>query len=514
MQTYTQGDLKIRSAVPVTDIHQFYMKVDRNDHAVCRIEGTVPENCAEDAVLQPLSGTPMMAGAGSRMLFAGRIREVQMTHEGTSYHVTVTGVSMTEQLDLLKRDRSFQDVSMTYREVMEQVAAGTPGTKLWFHGADRAIQSPLYQIGETDWEFLRRLAGRLHTVLVPSEYGTFARLHSGVPDGEMRRADSRTVCVQTGYDRRNRGTWRRVRTHQIWEIGDRIDWEGYQYIVSSKVCQLKRGILESSYMLAGTTAFWSQQYENPHLTGLMLPAVVLDIQEEQVKVRFDMDLVQQIKTAYWYPWEPEMGNLAYCMPEKGEQVYIHIGNASGGEDRAVCGVRRNGRGNPALKSTHRYFTTKDQKRLYLEPDVMGFRDLKQKKPLELKLSDEAGASVASHRSITLTAKDTIGLKGSNIVLQAPKEISLVKRAVSPTVINMCNGFDTVGAADRVTMGGGKGDQFPVFYQSEEQNDTFTDRKAVEKCVIASTPAMELTDKLERQLEGCMVKRLETSSTSV
>ncbi len=54
MQTYTQGDLKIRSAVPVTDIHQFYMKVDRNDHAVCRIEGTVPENCAEDAVLQPL----------------------------------------------------------------------------------------------------------------------------------------------------------------------------------------------------------------------------------------------------------------------------------------------------------------------------------------------------------------------------------------------------------------------------------------------------------------------------
>lgn len=54
----------------------------------------------------------------------------------------------------------------------------------------------------------------------------------------------------------------------------------------------------------------------------------------------------------------------------------------------------------------------------------------------------------------------------------------------------------------------------MFHQSEEQNDTFTDRKTIEKCVIASTPAMELTDKLERQLEGCMVKRLETSSTSV
>ena len=199
---------------------------------------------------------------------------------------------------------------------MEQVAAGTPGTKLWFHGRPGDSEPAVSDRGDR-LGILRRLAGRLHTVLVPSEYGTFARLHSGVPDGEMRRADSQTVCVQTGYDRRNRAAWRRVRTHQIWEIGDRIDWEGYQYIVSSKVCQLKKGILESSYMLAGTTAFWSQQYENPHLTGLMLPAVVLDIQEEQVKVRFDMDLVQQIKTAYWYPWEPEMGNLAYCMPGEG-----------------------------------------------------------------------------------------------------------------------------------------------------------------------------------------------------
>ena len=48
MQTYTQGDLQIRSAIPVTDIHQFYMKVDRNVHAVCRVEGTVPAVCRED----------------------------------------------------------------------------------------------------------------------------------------------------------------------------------------------------------------------------------------------------------------------------------------------------------------------------------------------------------------------------------------------------------------------------------------------------------------------------------
>ena len=191
-----------------------------------------------------------------------------------------------------------------------------------------------------------------------------------------------------------------------------------------------------------------------------------------------------------------------------------FGNVAGGRDRAVCGVRRNGKGNPELKNTHRYFTTKDKKRLYLEPDAMGFRDMKQKKLLEVKLSDAAGAGVTSHRSLTVLAKETIGLKGGSILFQAPKEVSLVKRAASPTVINMCNGFDTVGASDKVLMDGGRGDDFPVFCRSGEQDqqkDTFTDRRAAEKCVIGSTPVMELAGSLERQLEGCQVKRLGTGT---
>ena len=47
MQTYTQGDLQVRSAVPIADIQKFDMKVDRNDHAVCQVEGTVPEKYAD-----------------------------------------------------------------------------------------------------------------------------------------------------------------------------------------------------------------------------------------------------------------------------------------------------------------------------------------------------------------------------------------------------------------------------------------------------------------------------------
>lgn len=516
MSTLTQGDLRIECAVPTTDIRSFHMEIRGNDHAVCHIEGTIPEAEGEEAILRPLAGTPVMAGAGDRLLFAGMLREVQIAHEGAAYHVKLTGVSATEQLDHSRQNRSFQNISMTYGEVMQQVLADTPGAKLWFHGADRTIQNPLYQIEETDWAFLKRLASRLHTVLVPSVYSAAACMHNGIPDGNRYRADSGTVCERIWSDRKHQDICRCVRTGQNWEIGDQIDWEDCRYFISAKECRLEKGLLQFYYTLAGSAAFQTGQYDNPYLTGLMLPAEELDVREEQVKVKFDMDSAQPAESAYWYPWQPDMGNLVYCMPEKGEQVYIHMGNAAGGGDRAVCGVRRNGKGNPELKNTHRYFTTKDQKRLYLEPDAIGFRDMKQKKLLELKLSDAAGANVASHRSLTVIAKDTIGLKGGSILFQAPKEISLVKRAASPTVINMCNGFDTIGAADRVLMDGGREDDFPVFCQTGEQSqqkDIFADRRAVEKSIIGSTPVMELTGSLERQLEGCQVKRLGTGCAS-
>ena len=94
-------------------------------------------------------------------------------------------------------------------------------------------------------------------------------------------------------------------------------------------------MLQFYYTLSGTSAFREEPYDNTYFTGLLLPAVVLDVKEELVKVKFDMDILQPPESAYWYPWQPDMGNLAYCMPEKGECVYVQIGNAAGGEDKAV-----------------------------------------------------------------------------------------------------------------------------------------------------------------------------------
>ena len=63
MPQLTQGDLQIHCAIPITDIHKFYMKIQKSTHAIFYMEGTVSEKIGAEAVLQPLAETSVMVGA-------------------------------------------------------------------------------------------------------------------------------------------------------------------------------------------------------------------------------------------------------------------------------------------------------------------------------------------------------------------------------------------------------------------------------------------------------------------
>lgn len=513
MPTLTQGDIQIESAVPITDIQDLHMKIQGNAHAYIRMEGLVPDKEGEKCLLRPLEGSGLTVRIDERILFTGMLREAQIVQEGLGYHVSLIGVSNTERLDYQKKCRTFQDTSMTYKEVMQQVLADMPGAEICFHVEDVKIGTPLYQMEETDWAFIKRLAGGLNTGMITCAYSMAPDIHIGIPKGERHKADDKAVSERIWYDRKCRSLCMSVRTGDNWEIGDKIGWENRELTVVGKECRLERGLLHFYYTLMERERLEADTYENSYMIGLLLSATVLDVKEEQIKVKFDVDREQPLESAYWYPWEPDMGNLAYCMPEKGERVYIQIGDAVGDEVRAVCGVHRNGSGHPEMQNSHRYFTTKDRKRMYLTPDAIGFQDMGQKKILQTELKDGTGASLVSHRNFTIMAEENVGLRGNNILIQAPQEISLVKKSLAPTVLNMCNGFDLIGAADKVVMEGSSEEEFPVFHNEEQGQGkyVFKEPEKMTACIVGSTPAEELEDSLEYILEGCQVKQLERSS---
>ncbi|MBD5546500.1 MAG: hypothetical protein HDQ97_03760 [Lachnospiraceae bacterium] len=509
MAAITSGEIKIETAVPIEDLQDLHMDIQKDSHAVIELKGVISEKEGETALLKPMEAANLNVWTSEKLLFSGMIRDIQVIQEGQGYQVSIQGISKTAQIDYKKKNRTFQNVNKSYQEIMREALKDTVGAGIRFYASDRKIEMPLYQIEETDWEFIRRLASHLNTSIVPDVLSGGAEISIGLPAGRIHSKETLDAFREkVWFDRESRKTCLSIRSYEDIGLGDRVEWEGIRYTVIGKECQLEKGLLCFRYRIAPKEAFAAKPYENPETIGRLLSARVLETKDEQVKVKFDIDENQPAEEAYWYPWEPDAGNLMYCMPEKGEQIYIYLGDYFSRQARAVCGVHANGCGNPEMKTTDRYFTTINNKRMYLLPGKMGFQDLKQKSPLEMSLMDETGTDFISNRQIVISARDTIGIKGNNLFFQAPKEISIVRRDnVSPTVINMCNGFDSIGATNEVSMKGSDNAGFPVFHEYQQESGKEYILDGMEKDIIASTPCKTLTSGLEKQIRGIRVDQI-------
>ena len=509
MSAFTLSEMKVETSIVIENIQVFWMEAKRNEHIMIGLEGLVSREVLDEVLVGALEDVDLKVWVGNRLLFSGVISEVGITHEGQEHRVVVRGISKTVQTDYEKKSRTFQNVNRTYQDVMREVLGGVDGLDVRFYVKDRKIGSPLYQLEETDWEFVRRLASHLETSIVPVVINGGAAVSVGLLEGRTYEQENMDAYEERVWFDKERGSrCLIISAYEDLELGDRVKWKGLLYAVIEKSCSLDKGLLCFRYTLTSKEAFAAKRYENPHAVGRLLAARVLETKDEQVKVKFDIDKAQPTKEAYWYPWRPEVGNLMYCMPEAGERVYIHLGDYSEKEARAVYGVHGNGEGHPEMLAAHRYFTTVDNKRMYLQPEQMGFKDLKQTSPLEVSLADDSGISAISNKKIVIWAKDTVGIKGNNVFFQAPKEVSLVRRdGFSPTVINMCNGFDSVGATNTVSVGGAEKAEFPLFgeYKREEGKEWGLD--GIEMKIMASTPCGGLKSGIEKQIRGVQVNRI-------
>lgn len=349
------------------------------------------------------------------------------------------------------------------------------------------------------------MASHLHTDLIPDTIRNSPHIFVGLPEGKMQDTkDAGVVCEKVWMDKRNKSMCRRIRSYADWDIGERVRLEDSIYSIVEKSCQLEEGLLVFRYSISSKKTVVRDRFENESHEGRLLSAKVLDVRDEEVKVKFDIDADQPKEKAFWYPWSPEAGNVMYCMPKAGEPVYIRLEDSTGKRAQAVCGVRTNGPGNPEMKPEDRYFTTDNLKRMFFTKDAMGFRDLKQKSPLEITLNDSAGANAVSNKNIVVFARDVIGITGKNVIFQAPKEISIVRKDnLSPTVINMCNGFDSIGATNEVKTSGDGGTNFPVFHEEQQKEEKYG-LQGVEKNIIASTPSKKLSGDFGQKMRGIKV----------
>ncbi|MDF2889014.1 MAG: hypothetical protein K0R23_3399, partial [Lacrimispora sp.] len=204
MNAVTSGNLIINSVLNINEVFEFEIDTKKNCHTLAKLKGYVSEDIGVSSNLQKLEGSSISVMGidedGNEMrppVFCGLINNVLIWQEGNGYIAEIDAVSPTELLDREEKCRSFQNIDMTYKELVRRVLADTANTEVIFHIEDRKIGAPVYQYKETDWEFLKRIAGQLGTSLLPGGVSIKPELYFGLPRGESRE----------GKEARKEKTW-------------------------------------------------------------------------------------------------------------------------------------------------------------------------------------------------------------------------------------------------------------------------------------------------------------------
>ena len=299
-------------------------------------------------------------------------------------------------------------------------------------------------------------------------------------------------------------------------VGDRVQILGKDFYVMEADTDFAQNMLRCDCLLVPAECFAVERISADTLQKAVLTGRVLETKQELVRLHLDMDREQDASKAYWFPWRPITGNLLYCMPEKGTKAGLYI---TGGEERTaevVYSIRENGEECSELADPNdRYLTTDHKKRMYLKPSEMGLVNLAENNA-QIGIEDGKQLKVKTVNRISIQAKGQVELKGKRVMVKTPKEVTLVKKDIlSPTVVNMCNAFDSIGkigdfrtASQDIEKKGQKavpasGQMAGEEPAKESMQEEYRLDEEILETVFANIPVEEMEDPFMKALERSM-----------
>lgn len=445
-------------------ITAYQMEISPNQHGYSYITA-VPEHTNNREIREErLAGKKARVVSEETILFHGIVKNVNIREEDGYREIKMTLITGTWILDQERKSRSFQNIHMTYHEVVKKVLADTPYSGVLFGCKDKEIGQPLIQYLETDFAFIKRLASHFHTSIIPDAIVGEAKLWFGppadntevsFPEEEYTIGRDETWYQEAGRFnglKRKEFLYYQLRSSETYQIGNTSIILGRKVKILSIYSEMKNGLLSTHYRLGSHGLLGTGKKYQEEIIGALIDGIVLDTRAEYVKVHLAIDTEQDIFTAYEYPWMPETGSSLYCMPEIGERVSLSIGGMDEQQDVKVIRCNKiNGKTASELTDPRkRYFTTAQGKRLYLFQKEIGITRVSKGFPLEIAMKDNQGISVLSPGDIVINAQAEIALSAEKITVRVPKQVSIIKsKKGKNAVLNMYNQFDITGAGTAI-----------------------------------------------------------------
>lgn len=429
-------DIRI-SPIPISVTDCLINKVV-NDHFRASIKGYVTGD--DNEIFNGLYSKEFTVTVGyedgvNEVIFKGIVDRASISVEGKQKILSVHADSYTMHLDLMQHTRTFQDTRKSFRTVAEYIGAHTPGTSvIYAPEANQVVSELMVQYDETDWEFLKRLAGKMGSLLVVDCKNSFPCFYFGLPYKKHFTLDD-VIDYQIQYYGSAHGLAEYCMESGIMlELCSYVEFDRRLMRVYAVQTELKRGELRHTYILRPDAGFQAGNYHNECMIGCSLLGEVTKVDEDWVRIKMSCDDIRgdsskryQFATVYSSP----DGTGWYCMPEVGDTVRLYFPDAT--EDHAYVvsavhlGVVDDKRKNPDEKSIR---TVYDKEVLFTPDQIL----ITNHKGMSILLDDDKGIVIKSKKQIRFTASDGIAMDGGEKITAEAENGIILKENESSFII--------------------------------------------------------------------------------
>lgn len=414
-----------------------------NDHTTAFISGIISEEDANRSIescgeSQPLQIRSIDESGGSKTLFNGLVTDLKIQSVNELKKISIRAVSRTFLLDVKKHVRTFQNEKQTFRSVLDTIASLDHAVFIDTTGEAETTNSMVVQYQETDWEFIKRMASWLNTVVVADcennspcvcfgiqERGKKYELQSEFYDmeksvGKLIRKKENNVSGLMEQD----AVSRMIETRKAFDLCSPVVCQNRLLYVYEMETILQKGELMRRCFLRTANGFKTQKQFNESLIGLSLNGKITGISKDKVTVNITEDENNDNGTK-WFPYStvyssPD-GTGWYCMPEKGDAVRVYFPNEKEGDAFVISSVHKGGspmRSDPNVKSLR----TKYGKEVVFHPGSIAITN---HSGMSVLMDDQKGITILSDKDVCIQSKDTIKMSAAaNIDLQGEKGIQI------------------------------------------------------------------------------------------
>lgn len=157
--TYLNLDLQ---QYTVKSLRELEIKQMLNEHSSMHITALLYDEQKDNDIYDTKAGTQIALeqknGEQNELLFQGIVTKIAIEKKQDIYYLNIEALSNTYLLDIKKVSQSFQNVNMTYIDMIKKVLQPYQGSDVIDNASEgRTIENLIVQYMETDWQFIKRV---------------------------------------------------------------------------------------------------------------------------------------------------------------------------------------------------------------------------------------------------------------------------------------------------------------------------------------------------------------------